>query len=134
MDREKKKPKDADTPHPLTRREFTLGSAALLGAYAFAEDPPVAPLSKEAAAVKLEISDTIRSYMEVRHILEDDVRRVIDHAERTGRKLYQTESDRFLSKLRVKDVYFYAEYSPCAGGYNVHGAYTHRFLMEEDEP
>jgi hypothetical protein len=134
MDVEKKKLPDHETPHQISRREFAIGSVAMLGSYALAEAATLPPLSAEAQAMKLEISDEIQSFMEVRHILEDDLKRVIDHAEKTGEKLYQPDSSILLSKLRVKEVYFYAEYSPCAGGYKIYGAYSHRFLIEGDQP
>ena len=133
MDEEKKKHQDRET-HQISRREFALGSVAIVGGYALAEAATLPPLSPEAQAMKLEISDEIQSYMEVRHILEDDLKRVIDHAEKTGEKLYQPDTSILLSKLRVKEVYFYAEYSPSAGGYKIHGAYSHRFLIEGDQP
>jgi hypothetical protein len=134
MAEEKEKPQDQEISHPISRREFALGSVAMLSGYALAETSTLPPLTPEAQAMKLDISDTVQSYMEVRHILEDDVKRVIDHAEKTGEKLYQPDSSVCLSKLRVKDVYFYAEYAPYEGGYKVYSAYSHRFLIEGDKP
>lgn len=134
MSDDKKKQQDKETSHQISRREFAIGSVAILGGYALPEDKTASPLSPEAQAMKLEISDTIQSYMEVRHILEEDVKRVIDHAEKTGEKLYQPDSSVFLSKLRVKEVYFYVEYAPCDGGYRIYGAYSHRFLIVGDTP
>jgi hypothetical protein len=126
---EKKKQPNPDTSHQITRREFAIGSVAMLSGYSQTEAAALPPLSPEAQEMKLEISDTLRSYMEVRHILDDDVRRVIDHAEKTGEKLYQTDSSVFLSKLHVNEVYFYAEYAPMKDGYRVYSAYSHRFLL-----
>lgn len=128
-----KKPQDKNPSHQISRREFAIGSVAMLGSHALAEDIAVPPLSPEARAMKLEIPALMQSYMEVRHILEDDVKRVIDHAEKTGEKLYQPDSSVLLSKLRVKEVYFYVEYAPCDGGYKIYGAYSHRFLIEGDK-
>jgi hypothetical protein len=116
----------------ISRREFALGSMALIGAYSFAETQKLPPLSKEAQAWKLEKSGNVADLMEARHILDDDIRRVIDHAEKTGQKLYEQGTDRILSKLRVRETYFYAEYSPISGGYKIHAAYTHRFFLEGD--
>lgn len=134
-------PKEKDTKKPvpqkpsqISRREFAMGSMAILGAYSMEEKGKLPPLSPEAQAMKLEISDRMRSFMEVRHILEDDLKRVIDHAEKTGEKLYQKESDILLSKLRMNEVYFYAEYSPVENGFRIHSAYSHRFLIEENQP
>ncbi len=134
-------PKDKDTKKPsskkapqISRREFAVGSMAILGSYSAEETEKVPPLSPEAEAMKLEISDEIRSFMQVRHILDEDVKRVIDYAEKTGDKLYKPGSNVFLAKLRVKEVYFYAEYSPIENGFRIHTAYSHRFLMEESQP
>lgn len=133
------KEKDAKKSNPqkppqISRREFAIGSMAILGARSLEEIEKVPPLSPEAQAMKLEISDEIRSFMQVRHILEEDIKRVIDYAEKTGEKLYQKERNIFLAKLRVKEVYFYAEYSPVEGGFRIHTAYSHRFIIEEDQP
>jgi len=129
---EEKKNQAPENPHQISRREFAIGSVAMLGGYSLAEAAALPPLSPEAQAMKLEISDTLRSYMEVRHILEEDMKRVIDNAEKTGEKLYHTENNIFLSKLRVKEVYFYTEYAPIEGGFRIYGAYSHRFRLEGD--
>jgi hypothetical protein len=129
---EKKKRQNHDNPHTISRREFALGTMAILGASSFAEATTLTPLSQEAQAIKLEIGDMVRARMETRHILDDDIKRVIDHAEKTGSKLYQPGNDFLLSKLRVKEVYFYVEYSPIEGGYEIHSAYAHRFLLTGD--
>jgi hypothetical protein len=131
---EKKKPQDMETPHQISRREFAIGSVAMLGGYSIAEAAIIPPLSPEAQAMKLDISDNMRNIMEAVHILEEDIKRVIDHAEKTGEKLYQPGSDILLSKLRVNEVYFYAEYSPVEGGFRIHDVYSHRFLIEEGQP
>ena len=134
-------PKEKDTKNPspkkgqkISRRKFAIGSMAVLGAYQAEDMEKVPPLSPEAQAMKLEISNEMKSFMQVRHILDEDLKRVIDHAEKTGEKLYQQENNIFLSKLRVKEVYFYAEYEPIEGGFRIHTAYSHRFLIEENQP
>jgi hypothetical protein len=128
-DEDKKQPQG---PRAISRRDFALGSVGILGAYSIAESAPLPPLSAEAQSVKLEKSGLVQDLMVARHILDDDLKRVIDHAERTGEKLYQPGTSRFLSKLRVKEAYFYVEYEPVADGYRVHTAYSHRFLLGED--
>jgi hypothetical protein len=132
-ERDIKKPSSKKAPQ-ISRREFAVGSMAILGAYSAEETEKVPPLSPEAEAMKLEISDEIRSFMQVRHILDEDVKRVIDYAEKTDDKLYKPGRNVFLAKLRVKEVYFYAEYSPIEDGFRIHTAYSHRFLMEENQP
>jgi hypothetical protein len=117
---------------PISRREFAISSIGILGAYSLAEAAAMPPLSAEAQAMKLEKTDDIQDLMVARHILDEDLKRVIDHAERTGEKLYQPDSKRFLAKLRVKEAYFYVEYEPAEDAYRIHAAYTHRFLLGED--
>ena len=111
----------------ISRWQFTIGSMAIIGS-----NPLVlADVSADTPPLKLEIPDEIRQIMVDRHILKDDLIRVIDHAEKTGVKLYQQDSGRFLAKLRMNEVYFYAEYSTLESGYLIHNTYSHRFLLEE---
>jgi hypothetical protein len=128
---EKKKHRTKKKGQPMSRREFAAGSMAMLGAYSLAGAATIPPLPAEAQALKLEMTSDVKDLMEARHILDDDIKRVIDHAEKTGDKLYRPDSDRFLSKLLVQKVYFYVEYSPAEGGYQIHTAYSHRFILEE---
>lgn len=120
-------------PERLSRRKFTLGSVAVIGAAVTeAGAAGIPPLSEEGRALRLEKSDEVSDALEERHILDEDIKRVIQNAESTGDKLYQTDTDRFLSKLRVGEVTFYVEYSRIENGYRIHTAYSHRFLLEED--
>ena len=126
-------PEEKKFPKPISRREFTKGSMAVIGAYSsFSQEAPP-PLSANAKALKLEISAEVNALLEERHILEEDIRRVIEHAEKTGRKLYQPGTDRFLSKLRIFEGLFYAEYSPHENAYRIHTAYVHRFKLEQED-
>jgi hypothetical protein len=87
-------------------------------------------LPEEAKAVKIEKSDEIAALMQDRLISDDDLRSVIAKAEATGRKLYQPDSDHFLSKLRIGQVYFYVEYSKAGdSSYKVHATWEHRFII-----
>jgi hypothetical protein len=129
---ENKGPQAPSAAHQISRREFALGSVAMLGGYSLSNASTLMPLSPEAQAMKIEITEGLRNAMEAIHILEDDMRRVIDNAEKTGQKLYENGSNRFLAKLRINEVYFYAEYSPIEGGFRLHEAYSHRFLLQEE--
>jgi hypothetical protein len=131
MAEEKKKP---EPPGPISRRKFAMGSAAVIGAYssfAHAQEPPE-PLSAAAKALKLEISKEVQDLLDDRHILEEDIRRVIEHAEKTGLKLYESGTERFLSKLRIYEAMFYVEYSSGKDAFRIHTAYSHRFKLEEE--
>jgi hypothetical protein len=127
------KEKKPESPGQISRREFAMGSMAVIGAYSsFAQEPPE-ELSAAAKALKLEISTSVQSMLDDRHIIEDDIRRVIEHAEKTGLKLYQDGSNRFLSRLRIYEAMFYVEYSSDKGVYRIHTAYSHRFKLDEEE-
>ncbi len=130
MPGEEKKP---ETPKPISRREFAKGSMAVIGAYSSLSQEPPSELSAAAKALKLEISDEVKALLDDRHILEEDVRRVIEHGEKTGRKLYEPGTGRFLSKLRIYEGLFYAEYSSHEGAYRIHTAYVHRFKLENED-
>jgi len=127
-DRHEKK----ENPPLLSRRDFARGSAAVMGAYAVA-DAAAAALnepSDEAKALKFEKSAEVEALLEERYITDADIRRVIENAEKTGRKLYKQDSDHFLSKLRIGQTYFYVEYSPAGEStFRIHRAWTHRFTI-----
>lgn len=71
-------------------------------------------------------SDAVAASMEEWHILDDDAKQVIYHAENTGGKLYQPEVNRYLAKMEWSDVVFYVDYSIGDDGYTVNTAYSHR--------
>ena len=120
-------------PSKLSRRRFAFGSVAVIGAAVTEAGAAtqVQPLSAEARSWHLEKTDEVADMLDERHIMDEDLKRVIQNAESTGEKLYQTDTDRLLSKLRVGDVTFYVEYSRIDKGYRIHTAYSHRFLLEE---
>jgi hypothetical protein len=130
QDEEKDKKEAADRQEGLgtiSRRKFAMGSMAIIGAGAAS----LSPSQANVPAWKIEKSEEVRKLMDERHILDDDIIKVIEHAEKTGAKLYQKDTDAFLSKLYMGEAYFYAEYSPVEGGYRIHTAYSHRFTLEE---
>ena len=115
----------------ISRRDFARGSAAVMGAYAIA-DAAVAlnEPSNEVKEIKLEKSAEITAMLDDRYITDNDIRQVIENAEKTGRKLYQQDSDHFLSKRRIGQTYFYVEYSPAGEStYKIHRAWAHRFII-----
>ena len=76
--------------------------------------------------IKLKINEKVRQRLEMRHILDDDIKQVIHHAEITGEKLYQIDSDKLLAKLRIGSATFYVEYSQGTGSFIVESAYAHK--------
>jgi hypothetical protein len=132
MSKEDKGDQAPEAPKPISRREFTKGSMAVLGAYSSLSQEDLPDLSAEARALKLDIPDDVKTLLDERHVLEDDIRRVIHHAESTGLKLYQSETQNYLSKLRIYQAMFYVEYSADKSVYKIHTAYTHRFKLDEE--
>ncbi len=130
---EQDKENKPEAPKPISRREFAKGSMAVLSAYTSLsqyESSPPRPLTDAAKALKLEIPDDIQSLLAERGVTEEDIRRVIDHAESTGLKLYEPGTANFLSKLQIQKTYFYVEFSSEKDVYKIRTAYTHRFNIE----
>lgn len=83
--------------------------------------------------VKLQKTAEVTEVLESRHILDDEVKMVIDNAESTGEKLYQPEGDRFLAKKEINEVTYYVEYSVVEENtYVVYTAYCHRTKLVEE--
>ena len=74
----------------------------------------------------------VRTLLDRRHILAEDVRRVIHRAETSGRYLVQPGSDRRLAGFRPVRVTYWIEYEPSADGFVVHNGYSHRMQLPED--
>lgn len=73
----------------------------------------------------------VTALLDQRHILDQDIKQVISHAEATGEKLYQPGIERYLGKLKTENATFYVEYSPSGNGYQVYTAYFHRTQIIE---
>jgi Fe-S oxidoreductase len=76
--------------------------------------------------IALSISPEVLECMEERRILKEDVQRVIDYGEKSGRKLYNPKSGRWLVSYRPAQVTYWVEYSHETEGFRVHNAYCHR--------
>jgi hypothetical protein len=76
--------------------------------------------------VPLEITEEVNKVIEMRHVLADEIKQVIFHAETTGEKLYQAGGNRYLGKLRIGKATFYAEYAYGKGNFSVKSVYYHR--------
>ena len=83
-------------------------------------------------SIELEKSAEVAELLEARHILDDEIKMVIHHAEATGKKLYQPDNNRFLAKKGIGKVTFYVEYEQGEGkAYRIQTAYCHRAVIEE---
>ena len=64
--------------------------------------------------------------VEDRLILVEDMQKVIENAERTGKRMFNAASGHYLAYLKPTSVTYWVEYTPQAEGFLVHKAYSHR--------
>ncbi|CCO09201.1 hypothetical protein [Desulforamulus hydrothermalis] len=87
---------------------------------------------KELNRVKLIISEDTRHLMEKRHILDEDIQRVINYAEATGSKLLIRHTGHYLAYHRPVSVTYWVEYLPRDDGFMVYNTYSHRMEINEE--
>jgi NADPH-dependent glutamate synthase beta subunit-like oxidoreductase len=90
----------------------------------------VAEQKRAFETIELNMSAEVSNIMEERLILKEDIQKVIEHAERTGNKLLNRSNGHVLACHRPVSVTYWVEYTPQAGGYAVHNAYSHRMEVE----
>jgi len=78
------------------------------------------------ATVTLLMTPEVRRLIDQRRILEEDLKRVIDHAERTGQRLINHQTEVSRAYFQSENVTFWVDYTPTEAGYTVHNAYCHR--------
>jgi hypothetical protein len=78
------------------------------------------------ASILLEMTSEVKRRIDERRILEDDVRAVIDHAERTGRRLRNNDNGQYRACHQSGNVTFWVDYTPGDDRFTVHNAYCHR--------
>lgn len=79
--------------------------------------------------IVMDMSEEVRRRIDERRILEDDIRKVILHAEESGKRLRNAGTGHFLASLQSENVTFWVEYSPGDNGFTVHNAYCHRMKI-----
>jgi hypothetical protein len=75
------------------------------------------------------MTDEVRKRIDDRRILENDIRQVIDQAEKSGKRLKNSGNGHFLAYLQSGNVTFWVEYSPGDNYFTVHNAYCHRMQI-----
>jgi hypothetical protein len=78
------------------------------------------------SSIELSISEEVKALLETRMILVNDVRRTIEHAERTGDKILNPKSGWTLASFRPSCVTYWVEYSSAGAVFVLHDAYSHR--------
>ena len=76
--------------------------------------------------IELLMDTDVEALLDSRRILEEDIRRVIAHAQSDGSRFRHKESGHFLAVFRPYHATFWVEYTPGGGGFRVHNAYAHR--------
>ncbi|MGD0844102.1 MAG: pyridine nucleotide-disulfide oxidoreductase/dicluster-binding protein [Geobacteraceae bacterium] len=79
--------------------------------------------------IMLTMTDEVRKRIDDRRILENDIRQVIDQAEKSGKRLKNSGNGHFLAYLQSGNVTFWVEYSPGDNYFTVHNAYCHRMQI-----
>ena len=87
--------------------------------------------TQENEMIKLYLSDTIQDLMACRMILTDDVQKVIQFAEQSGRKLVNKSNGHFLAHHTLGNVTCWVEYSSFEEGFVIHNVYSHRMKVLE---
>ena len=82
--------------------------------------------------IKLVIAPQVMELMNKRHILEDDLQKVIHQAEQTGRRLVDPENGHFLASFKPVRVTYWVEYQPDKQGFVIYNAYSHRMILPGD--
>ncbi|MCE1252452.1 MAG: 4Fe-4S dicluster domain-containing protein [Anaerolineae bacterium] len=81
--------------------------------------------------IRLNLSESVLALMESRLILVEDVQQVIEYAERTGRRLLNRQSGRYLAYYCPNTVTYWVEYLPENEAYTIFNTYSHRMVIEE---
>jgi glutamate synthase (NADPH) small chain len=77
-------------------------------------------------AIRLILPENVQQMIEDRLILVDDIQKVIEYAERTGKRMFNASNGHYLAYLKPNSVTYWVEYTPQEGAYLVHKAYSHR--------
>jgi hypothetical protein len=76
--------------------------------------------------IELRMDPEVRERLDQRRILDEDIQKVIHHAEATGNRLFHPQTGRYKASFRPYKTTFWIEYTPRGGGYDIHNAYAHR--------
>jgi len=89
--------------------------------------------SENYQSIELIKDGPIQEMLQARKIDDDEIRMVIHHAETTGEKCYQQDTDKLLAKLRIANATVNVEYAPAGeNAYSVFTAYIHRAALLEE--
>lgn len=81
--------------------------------------------------LRLHLAPDLAKVLDSRHILMEDVQKVIQHAESTGSYLLNPENGHRLACHRPVRVTYWVEYETAVDGFTVHNGYSHRMELPE---
>jgi Fe-S oxidoreductase len=80
--------------------------------------------------IRLEMTAEVRRRIDERRILENDIRKVIEHAEQSGQCLRNNQNGQYRACYQPENVTFWVDYTPGDDGrYTIHNAYCHRMKI-----
>lgn len=77
------------------------------------------------------IDPEVNDVLEKRLILQSDLYLVIEQAEKTGKKIFLSDKQRYAAHLKPGIITYWVEYSPEGNDFRIHNAYSHRLSIEE---
>jgi glutamate synthase (NADPH) small chain len=80
---------------------------------------------------ELNISDQVRAILDERHILIEDIQKVLQHADKTGLTLINKSNGHLLTYHCPDYVTYWVEYTKTDTTYIIHNAYSHRMVIDE---
>ena len=86
-------------------------------------------MAEEYEKISIRMPPETRRRIDERRILENDLRQVIDLAERSGKRLLNRENGRYRASCQTEHVTFWVDYTPEDDGFTVHNAYCHRMKI-----
>lgn len=81
---------------------------------------------------KLVIPEEIRKIIEERHILLDDIEKVIEHSKISGERFFNSEDSSYLASLRIENVTYWVRYAEENDCIHVLSVYSHRMEIAEE--
>ena len=92
------------------------------------------PDPSDFASIRLVLPEAIQQKVEERLVLLEDMQKVIEHAERTGKRLFNPSTGHSLAYFKPNRVTYWVEYSPQEdGSFLIHKAYSHRMEIAPKE-
>ena len=80
--------------------------------------------------MNLTIAPELRRKLDDEHLLETEIAAVIEHCERTGRKVLDPATGHFHGHLLIGNLTTWAAYRPAPEGFELINAYAHRMRIE----